>query len=190
MATTQNLVIDINKLLTQRNKLRGIEDSIGEVSRLEAIRSKQKAWNYKRGALLRKYNKILKDPDITDVRRKVIERDISQMPRYNLASVDNEISRLKNEDYIVTVKWKGGNTQIMASELLSKDNPALFILENIKETKENINFGEHKESKIKLLSQIEFNMNAVINGEYGSPDGESDTPIMFEFVGDYIIVNI
>lgn len=186
---TDIIILDLNNTLFQRNKLRMSEDSGEEVERLQELRAKQKAWNYKRGILVRKYNKILKDPKSSKVQQRIIKRDLDNMPRYNLKNIDNEISRLQKEDYIITAKWKGGDYQMMSSELINKPNPAQFILGLVKESKEGMNFGANDENRIKLLKVIEYNLRALEFGNFETPS-KNEYPIFVEFVGDYIIIKI
>jgi len=186
---TDIIILDLNNNLFQRNKLRMSSDQNEEIERLKELRKKQKVWNYKRGALVRKYNKILKDPKSSKVQQRIVKRDLESMPRYNLNNLDNEISRLEKEDYIITAKWKGGDYQIMSSELLSKQNPAMFLLELVQNSKEKMNFGANDENRIKLLKVIDYNLRALEFGNYENPT-KNEYPIFVEFVGDYIIIKI
>jgi len=186
---TDSIILDLNSSLFERNKTRLSSDFNEEIEKLKKIREKQKNWNYQRGVLVRKYNKMIEDPNVNPVKKQILEREINTTPKYKLENIDNEISRLEKEDYIITLKWKGGDYQVLSSELLNKENPALFILEQIKESKMTMDFGRNEENKIKLIKAVDYNIRAVQEGAYENPD-PNEYPIFFEFVGDYIIIKI
>lgn len=190
--TNVNIILDFNKLFKQRYRDRKIEDYSAEIELLKARREQQKKWNYKRGAVIRKYNKILKDPNSTEVQKNLARREKKSLPFFDLSQIDNEIKRLKNEDYIVTIKWKNGDYQIMASEFYNMDNQSLFILNKIEDSMLSVNYPP--KIKEKLFKRLDYNRNAILTGKYVEIEKKEDLsetfgPIFFEFIGDYVIID-
>ena len=187
---TQHFIIDLDNLLIERHQQRDALQMSGEILRLKDQRERQKAWNYKRGALVRKYKKIIADPTSSKVSKKLAEKEINSLPLYKLSLIDNEIKRIMNEDYVITVTWKSGNFQLLSSEILSLPSASLYVLRKIKESYEQENWGANEDFRERKIAVIDYNIESIERGTYEEQNDRNKYPIYFEFVGDYIVIDV
>ena len=146
-------ILDLNNQLFQR-----FERQAGEVDlrRLEEIgrnREKLKGVNIQLGNEKKGITWKLKNPDLTVPQRKRLEKQYQglQNKKINYSYLDNEANQIlgKDYEYVVEDSW-GIDYTIFASDLMKRENPALFILRRYKYRVEKA-LSEEDEPKRKMI---------------------------------------
>ena len=195
-------VLDLDMLLAKQLKKKVSKEDLNEINEIKKKRiyqkEKNKEWGNERRIITNKLKKIpLEKENYKKI--DILNKNYNKIPRYNLKYLDNDIKRLLNKDFKITVDDGFNKPYLVKSTDLIKDKTVMSkILKKMRnevEIQSNLGIYEKRESvlKNKVIPKIDFNNSVLRLGEinedthgYKELEDETDPPIIVDMTGDVI----